>query len=196
MLTGRRAFLGMAATAGLLGFRPASLRAQTADGTPPPLTTDPPIPLPPPISSAERLQRIAKAQKLMRAARLKALLIEAGSSLVYFTGIQWWRSERLTAAVIPAEGEPLIVTPEFEEPSVRETLKIPAEVRVWNEHQSPFALIADWLKAHGAGSGPIGVEETVASSRSTACVRSVSKRVATRAWSAPAASSNRRRKSR
>ena len=75
---------------------------------------------------------------------MKALLIEAGSSLVYFTSVQWWRSERLTAGLIPAEGQPIIITPEFEEPSVRENLKVPAEVRVWNEHQSPFALLADW----------------------------------------------------
>jgi Xaa-Pro dipeptidase len=147
MLTRRRAFLGMAATAGLLAIRPAPLLGQ--------------IPVPPPISSTERMQRIAKAQGLMRAAGLKALLVEAGSSLVYFTGVQWWRSERLTAALIPAEGAPLIVTPEFEEPSIRESLRISAEVRVWNEHQSPFTLVADWLKAHGAGRGPVGVEETV-----------------------------------
>jgi Xaa-Pro dipeptidase len=107
------------------------------------------------------MQRVAKAQQLLRAAGLKALLVEAGSSLAYFTGVQWWRSERLTAALIPAEGEPLVVTPEFEEPSIRESLTIPAEVRVWNEHQSPTALLADWLKAHGAGAGPIGVEDTV-----------------------------------
>ena len=87
--------------------------------------------------------------------QLEALLVEAGSSLVYFTGIQWWRSERLTAALIPAEGTPVIVTPEFEEPSVRETLKIAADVRVWNEHQSPTALLADWLKARGTGAGPV-----------------------------------------
>jgi Xaa-Pro dipeptidase len=107
------------------------------------------------------MQRIGKAQQLMRAAGLKALLVEAGTSLVYFTGVQWWRSERLTATLIPAEGEPLIVTPEFEEPSIRESLKVSAEVRVWNEHQSPFTVLADWLKAHGAGRGPVGVEETV-----------------------------------
>lgn len=143
----------MAATAGLVGFRPSALAAQTGDAKPP-------ASLPPPISGAERLQRIAKAQQLMRAAGLKALLVESGSSLVYFTGVQWRRSERLTAALIPAEGEAVLVTPEFEEPSVRESLKIPAEVRIWSEHQSPFALLADWLKSHGAGSGPVGVEET------------------------------------
>lgn len=121
----------------------------------------PALALPPPIGAAERLQRISKAQKLMQAAGLKAILVEAGSSLVYFTGVQWWRSERLTAAVIPADGEPLIVTPAFEEPSVRETLAIPAEVRTWNEHESPHALVADWLRARRLGGGPVGVEDTV-----------------------------------
>jgi Xaa-Pro dipeptidase len=163
MRTGRRAFLGMAVPAGMFALRPSSLLAQTSGVTPPPplSKSTPGVSLPPSISSAERMQRIAKAQQLMRAAGSKALLVEAGSSLVYFTGVQWWRSERLTAALIPAEGEPLIVTPEFEEPSIRESLGIPAEVRVWNEHQSPTALIADWLKARGSAGGPVGVEETV-----------------------------------
>ena len=143
----------MAATPGLFGLRPSLLSAATT-------AANSSSSLPPPISSAERLQRMSKAQQLMRAAGLKALLVEAGSSLVYFTGVQWRRSERLTAALIPAEGQAVLITPAFEEPSVRESLKIPADVRVWNEHESPFALLADWLKTHGAGKGPVGVEET------------------------------------
>ncbi|MBV6416996.1 MAG: Xaa-Pro dipeptidase [Steroidobacteraceae bacterium] len=156
MITARRTFLALsAATAGAIAFAPGKAsRAAT-------VTTSGESPLPPPIGREERLRRIAKAQSLMRAAGLEAVLVEAGSSLVYFTGVRWWRSERLTAAVIPAQGEPLIVTPAFEEPSVRETLGIPAEVRVWNEHDSPHALIADWLRARKAGAGPVGVEETV-----------------------------------
>lgn len=160
MRTDRRAFLGMAVTAGLAGLSPSLLSAQTSGVKFPPPSTSGPSSLPPPITTAERMQRIAKAQQLMRAAGLKALLVEAGSSLVYFTGVQWWRSERLTAGLIPAEGEPVLVTPAFEEPSVRENLQVPADVRVWNEHDSPFALLADWLKAHGAGKGPVGVEDT------------------------------------
>jgi Xaa-Pro dipeptidase len=160
MRTDRRAFLGMAVTAALAGLHPALLSAQSAGVKFPPPKSAGPSSLPPPITTAERMQRIAKAQQLMRAAGLKALLVEAGASLVYFTGVQWWRSERLTAALIPAEGQPVLVTPMFEEPSVRESLGVAADVRVWNEHESPFALLADWLKAHGAANGPVGVEET------------------------------------
>lgn len=163
MAMARRTFLRLAATTGALGLRPQSLMARAADTALPAPATKPATTsaLPPPITSAERAQRIEKVQRLMRAVGLKALLIEVGSSLVYFTGLQWWRSERLTCAVIPADGMPLVVTPEFEEPSVRESLQVPAEVRVWNEHESPVALIANWLKVRGAGTGPVGVEETV-----------------------------------
>lgn len=112
-----------------------------------------------PISREERLVRIAKVQDLMQRAGVAALLVESGSSLVYFTGVRWWRSERVTAAVIPAKGQPVIVTPFFEAPSVRETLAVPADIRTWNEDESPFALIASTLQG-GGNAGPIAVEQT------------------------------------
>jgi Xaa-Pro dipeptidase len=97
----------------------------------------------------------------MREQGLSAVLLEPGASLVYFTGLQWWRSERLTAAVIPAEGEILVVTPFFEEPSVRETLGVPAQVRTWQEHEDPLGLVAGWLRERKLARGAIGIEETV-----------------------------------
>ncbi len=117
--------------------------------------------VPPPITPAERVSRIARAQARMQALGIGALVVEPGASLDYFTGVQWWRSERLTAAVIPASGQPVVVTPFFERPSVAESLKVPAEVRVWQEHESPFALVADFLRERGAASAPIAFEETV-----------------------------------
>jgi Xaa-Pro dipeptidase len=88
------------------------------------------------------------------------LLVEPGSSLVYFTGVNWWRSERLTAAVIPRDGDVALVTPHFEEPSVRESLQIPADVRTWDEDQDPLATVAGILKDRKV-TAPVGVEETV-----------------------------------
>lgn len=113
-----------------------------------------------PITSAERRARIARAQALMRVHGMRAVVIEPGASLTYFTGVRWGRSERLTAAVIPVEGEPLIVTPFFEEPSVRQTLDVRADVRVWQEHEAPTTLIVDWLVAKRLHKGAIGIEET------------------------------------
>ena len=119
-----------------------------------------PITLPPPIGRPERIQRIARAQALMRANDIAAVLVESGPSLDYFTGIQWWRSERLTAAILPATGDPTILTPFFERPSIAEQLGIAAEIRTWDEDQEPLKLVADFLTERGASAGRIGMEET------------------------------------
>ncbi len=154
MRADRRAFLGLAGGAGL-AFGAGGLAAAQTDG----LTrmTGGVVP----ITVAERLARVARVQSLMRAQGLSALVVEPGASLTYFTGVRWGRSERVTAAVIPVEGEVLIVTPHFEEPSVRETLAVPAQVRVWQEDEDPAAVIAGWLKARKLAAGMIGIEETV-----------------------------------
>jgi Xaa-Pro dipeptidase len=113
-----------------------------------------------PIGRDERARRLARAQALMAASGLGAVLIEPGSSMLYFTDVRWGRSERPTLAILPREGEPLIVTPFFEEPSVRQTLSVPAEVRVWQEDGNALAVVAGWLKERGLDRLPIGIEET------------------------------------
>ena len=113
-----------------------------------------------PIAVAEYLARLDKVRALMGKHGIGALLIEPGASLVYFTGVQWWRSERLTAAVLPRDGDLAIVTPHFEEPSVRESLRVPADVRVWNEHDDPLATVAGILRDRKV-TAAVGIEETV-----------------------------------
>lgn len=158
MAANRRQIIGAGIGFGLAGLAPASsFAAQSTQGA----ADLPPLPgNVAPIGRAERLARIAKAQGLMRKAGIAALLVEPGSSLIYFSGVRWSRSERLTAALIPADGEPIIVTPHFEEPSVRESLGIPASVRVWNEHEDPTALVAAIVREKRL-KGPVAVEETV-----------------------------------
>ncbi|UUR07895.1 M24 family metallopeptidase [Sphingomonas glaciei] len=117
-------------------------------------------PLPPPISAAERIARLRRAQQLLRANRLGAMLVESGASLDYYTGIQWWRSERLTGVVIPAEGDPIIVTPFFEQPSIAEQLEVPAEIRTWQEDEEPLKLVADFLRERKVAGQPVAFEET------------------------------------
>jgi Xaa-Pro dipeptidase len=152
----RRALLSMAgATAALAALAPGRGFAQDAATALKPMTGDVK-----PIERAEYLARIDRARELMGKHRIGALLLEPGASLVYFTGVQWWRSERLTAAILPREGDIAIVTPHFEEPSVRESLKVPAEVRVWNENEDPLATVAGVLRDRKV-SGPIAIEETV-----------------------------------
>ena len=155
MLTSRRDLLMMgAASAGLAAFAPARLLAQEPAPALARMTGGVV-----PIAREEYLARIAKAQRLMAALEMNALLIEPGASMTYFSGVQWWRSERLTALILPREGEPLIVTPFFEEPSVRESLKIPADVRTWNEHANPFQVVSGFFRERRLA-GTVGIEET------------------------------------
>jgi Xaa-Pro dipeptidase len=150
--TNRRKFLaGAGATVTAMASPIDRLFAQAADALQP-------IKLPPPISSAERLQRLAKARTLMAQHGIGAIVVEPGASLDYLTGVQWWRSERLTAAVIPARGDPIVVTPFFERPSVAESLSIPAEIRTWNEDEEPLKLVADFLRSNRVTR--VGFEET------------------------------------
>jgi len=151
----RRALLAMAGATALASFAPRRLFAQDAAAGLASMTGDVR-----PIARAEYLARIDKARALMGKHGIGALLIEPGASLVYFTGVHWWRSERLTAAVLPREGDIAIVTPHFEEPSVRESLEVPAEVRVWNENEDPLVTVAGILRDRKV-SAPVAVEETV-----------------------------------
>jgi Xaa-Pro dipeptidase len=152
----RRSLIAAAATLPLLGV-PSMLRAAEPDLDALQDLTRGAVP----IGPDERARRVVRAQALMKANGIGAVLIEPGSSLIYFTGVRWSRSERLTAAILPVEGEPCIVTPFFEEPSVRESLGIPAEVRVWQEHEDPLAVVAGFLKDRRLSTRPVGIEETV-----------------------------------
>ena len=155
LIIGRRALIGAAAALPLLGLADV-LRAAEPDlselhdmtGAAHPIAPD------------ERAARIARAQALMKANGIGAVLIEPGSSMVYFTGLRWGRSERLTAAILPAEGDACIVCPFFEEPRVRESSGS-MEVRVWQEDQDPLAIVAGFIKDRKLARRPIGIEETV-----------------------------------
>jgi Xaa-Pro dipeptidase len=114
-----------------------------------------------PITDDERRTRIARAQRLMAEQGIAAILIEPTSSMYYFTGVRWWPSERTFAMVLPAAGEPAWVCPGFEEARARELIRFGTDVRVWQEDESPFALIAGILRDRGAGSGKVGLEEQV-----------------------------------
>src|ERR1700757_1083009 len=119
-----------------------------------------------PISSAERQARQEKARALMEGNALDAILLMEGTSLNYFTGIRWWGGERMFAMVLPAKGMAFYVCPAFEEGRAREQIaNAPdaegADVRIWQEDESPYQRVAQGLKDRGLATGKIGIEETV-----------------------------------
>jgi Xaa-Pro dipeptidase len=117
-----------------------------------------PIKAAPKITDAERQQRIDKARRLMGENGIDAIVLEGGTSMFYYTGVRWGNSERTFAVVIPAKGDLAWVTPGFEEARARELIPHPNDVRVWQEDESPYALIAGILRDRGT-TGTIGIEE-------------------------------------
>ncbi len=119
-----------------------------------------------PITVEERGDRQEKARRLLRDNHLDALLLTEGTSLNYFTGVRWWGGERLFAMVLPASGAAFYVCPAFEEGRAREQIaKAPgasaADVRTWQEDESPYQLVAQGLRDRSIATGQVGLEETV-----------------------------------
>jgi Xaa-Pro dipeptidase len=113
-----------------------------------------------PISTEEFQARVNKAARLMREQGLAALILPASTSLYYFTGLRWYPSERLTAAIITPEARTVFICPAFEESKLRETLGEQAEIRLWNEEDNPALLVKSWLQDLGCTQGSIALEES------------------------------------
>jgi Xaa-Pro dipeptidase len=116
-----------------------------------------------PITPEEFHARLLHAQEVMSQLNPKfdAIVLGPGTSLYYFTGIRWGLSERLLALVLTRKGEPILISPAFEEGRAREQLGFPIEVRVWQEDESPTKLIATWLADRNLRSGLIGIDEAL-----------------------------------
>ncbi len=164
----RREFLSLgAATAGAAGLAGCAPPATAQDEVPPSIAALTPMTEGvAPITVDERRGRLEKARGLMRDRGIDALMLTGGTSMTYFTGIQWGLSERLLAMILPRAGTPFVVAPAFEEDRAREQLDNgpigdEGEVLTWQEDEDPYRLVADGLRARGIAAGTLGIEETV-----------------------------------
>ena len=123
----------------------ASLRSRRADA-------------PAAITESERAQRRDKAQRLMKELGYSAMLIEPGPNMMYFSGIEWGRSERLFAFILPQAGKGIVISPAFEEQRGANQVDGRFDIRVWQEDESPEKLIAGVLKDWGSATGKLAVD--------------------------------------
>jgi Xaa-Pro dipeptidase len=119
-----------------------------------------------PISAQERGDRQEKARRLMQANSIDAVLLMPGTSLEYFAGIKWWASERTFAMVLPANGKAFFICPAVEQARAIEQLANSpqagnADIRIWQEDESPYQKLAQGLSDLGMTTGTLGIEETV-----------------------------------
>ena len=111
-----------------------------------------------PIGTAELQQRVARAQTLMREHGVDALYLDTSTNLRYFTGVALTPTERLHGAVILAKGPLAYLSPAFEEPKTRTLLRFGDDVRCWEEHEDPAALVIDTVRSLGCDRGTIAID--------------------------------------
>ena len=104
-----------------------------------------------PITADERRARIQALAERLKAQGLAALLLGPTASLRYFTGLDWHPSERLTGALIHADGRMDYICPRFELDKIAGLTSAPSavagDILTWEEEESPYALAAGRLEA-------------------------------------------------
>ncbi len=163
----RRRFLRSATLAAGAAALPVASRAQSSSPAPVPpsiAALQPMQAAAKPITNEERRSRIERARRLMAEHKLDAMAMMGGTSLIYFSNIRWWNSERLFLLFLPAKGEPFCVCPAFEEDRAREQAAAGpfggrVDIRTWQEDEDPYALTAAVLRERGIGAGRLGIEE-------------------------------------
>ena len=105
------------------------------------------------ITPDQRKARIERLRSAMQEQGFGALVLGATTSLRYFTGIPWHASERFTGAVITAK-DLIYVCPGFERDKVASLVTVPGDIRVWQEDESPYQVIAG-----AVGPGKVALDE-------------------------------------
>jgi len=114
-----------------------------------------------PLSRSDYEARQEKARHLMADLGIDGLFLTPSPNLLYFTGVQWGRSERTFGALLNRKKEPIWVCPSFELERAKELIPSHQEIRTWEEHESPFALIAGIMKDLGVSKGKLALGPTV-----------------------------------
>ena len=85
---------------------------------------------------------------------------DRATKLIYFTGIEWGRSERLFAFLLPVTGKPIVISPAFEQQRAEDQVKGRFDIRVWQEDQNPEVLVADTLNDLGLATGRLAIDSS------------------------------------
>ena len=112
------------------------------------------------ITTEERLQRVERACELMREHVFKAVYLNAGTNLYYFTGTRWSASERMVGALLCADGTLHYIAPAFERGTLEDYIDLPGTIHCWEEHENPYALTGDVLRGAGIADGKLGLDES------------------------------------
>ena len=113
-----------------------------------------------PIQLNEYFERIKKGTSLMKELSVKAVYLNAGTNLYYFTGTLWSASERMVGAILFEDGSLEYIVPKFEKGTFEKYRLVQSTINCWEEHESPYALIGKLLNDKNVGGGTIAIDES------------------------------------
>jgi Xaa-Pro aminopeptidase len=105
-------------------------------------------------------RRLRSAVAATKQAGLAGLVITPGYDLRYLVGSRAQTFERLTALVLPVDGDPTVVVPRMELASLRESAvtELGLAVRDWVDGDDPYRMVADAL---GGGTPATAVTDSM-----------------------------------
>ncbi|WP_018179302.1 M24 family metallopeptidase [Jongsikchunia kroppenstedtii] len=104
--------------------------------------------------------RVARAAALAAAAGLSGIVVTPGPDLRYLVGAHIDTFERISALVIPAEGDPAVVAPRMELAALRDSAltEIGVPIRDWVDGDDTYGMIVEAL---GDGAARVGVSDAM-----------------------------------
>src|SRR5262249_18563797 len=112
------------------------------------------MPIPPEIYR----RRLESVRARLSSLQANGLFATPSSNLYYLTGIDFHRSERLTALFLFPDADPVVVCPAFEGPRLKNMSAV-ERIVTWEETEDPFAKAAALFPA---SAGVLAVEPSTA----------------------------------
>jgi Xaa-Pro dipeptidase len=115
-----------------------------------------------PLGPEDFERRLERARALMADHKIDALFLPGGTDLAYFTTVGWGTSERTFGALLNRKGGTIWVCPAFEKERAKELVPEGQEIRIWEEHESPYKLIGGIMSDLGVRTGRLGIGPSTA----------------------------------
>ncbi len=110
------------------------------------------------LDRESRLRRIDALTSRLPSLGADAAFATPSSNLFYLSGIDFHRSERLTALFVFRDRDPVVICPAFEAARLRGMSAV-SDIRTWEETEDPFAIASSFFPA---GAGTLAVEPSTA----------------------------------
>ncbi|MFQ6095665.1 MAG: M24 family metallopeptidase [Candidatus Bathyarchaeia archaeon] len=97
-------------------------------------------------------------RKLMKERGFDGLYLDPGPNMYYLMGFQTFTLERLTAGIIPLEGDPVLIVPRLDEEKAQLRSRV-KDIRSYLDVEDPFKLVQEALEELNLLRGVLGVED-------------------------------------